>query len=73
VNRNDIVQELASHCRQSHIAALWVVAYLTHDLDPYVLQEALEGAKEVRAAWAEERGDHLKAYRERWGRLPDRS
>lgn len=72
MNRDDAVRELALLCRRHHMAALWVVAYLTTGLDEHVLEQAVEGAREVSDAWVGRSAGHLAAYQERWGRLPDR-
>lgn len=70
MNRNDVMQELAMLCRRNTAAALWCVGYLAQGTSTEVLQEALEGTQEADKAWGH--SDHMQAYEERWGRLPDR-
>lgn len=71
MDKNDTLRELAGICRRSSGAALWVLGYLAQGSSPEVLREALKGAREAAYVWREPRADHLEAYRERWGRLPD--
>jgi hypothetical protein len=68
-NRDEIMRSLAMVCRQSPAATLWTLGYLAQGTSTEVLSEALEGAQEAREVWGG--SDHLVAYAERWGRVPD--
>jgi hypothetical protein len=71
MNKNDLLYELAGICRRSPGAALWALGFLATGQELEVLSECVEGAREAASAWPTPRADHLEAYRERWGRLPD--
>jgi len=69
MTREETMQSLAAVCRHSNGAALWTLGYLACGVTTEVLQEALEGAQEAALVWGG--SDHLVAYAERWGRVPD--
>lgn len=71
MNRLDVLRELASICRKDPWAALWALGFLAQGTDEEVLEECLAGAREAYESARPRRADHLEAYRERWGRLPD--
>lgn len=69
MQRNDVLRELASRARHDPWVALFALGYLACETSTEVLSDLLEACQEKAAG--DGRGDHLEAYRERWGRLPD--
>lgn len=69
MNRTDTHRRISALVRQSHGTSLYAVGYLTQDASSELLSELLAGLEEYAAPT--DRPDHLAAYSERYGRLPD--
>lgn len=69
MNRTDVLREISSHVRRSHGSALFAVGWLALDLHQAALEDLLRALEELEAVPSGD--DHLAAYRERFGRLPD--
>jgi hypothetical protein len=70
MDRQAIIIELASICRRSHAATLAAVGWLALELPTTELAKLLEVTQDFAAAYDGPSGNHLEAYRERYGRYP---
>jgi hypothetical protein len=69
MNRTDVLRRIAAVSRRDWTCGLFALGYLSHDASTETL-EALLTALEERQELPDS-PDHLAAYRERWGRVPD--
>lgn len=68
MTRNDTLLALARECRGSHQAALLIVGWWAAAAPDEDLEACLRLVREARGVLVV--GNHLAAYAERWGRLP---
>lgn len=69
MQRIDTLRAISSHCRSSHVSALFVVGWLAQGATEDELEQVLAAIHRAESELGPQ--GHLAAYAERWGVVPD--
>jgi len=69
MNRQDTLRSISSHCRASHVSALFVVGWFAAAASEEELARLLVAVHQAESELGPQ--GHLAAYAERWGRRPE--